>query len=519
MRRALAGDRVVPLADGRRLRRGRRQTDDQGIRCGLAQDAFEAVREELRRGRRQLQLRRLGRARRADQGRASGRTCTRPPTRSCPTSSTRTAWWTKPVRSPPTTLVIAVPGRLRRDEVARRSWPSRASRSPPARATVPIGSYTREVLRACRRSRRQAIERNIRSNEPDVAGIVGKVSQGAVDAGFVYVTDVRGAGRQADRHPIAGPAPAERHLRGGGGDGAPSTRPRPVSSWTGFVRRRTARRCRMPASALPGRLEPRPLPVALFVTLAVTLLFLTLPVAAIFVDVGLGELMARARRPGRGRRASAEPADHADGPGGDPGRRHAGGLSAGDPRVPRARSGADADRAAADPAAGRGRGGPARRARAPGIIGPALERSRDRLPLTTAGVVVALVFVASPFYIRQATAAFGSLDPSAAGGVAHAGRSEAPDLRTRRDSPLPAVARDRRGARMGPGARRVRRHADVRGQFPRRDADRAACDLRAVLVRTSGRAGAGGGARGRERGAAAGLKLRGPRGGAYSCFR
>jgi molybdate transport system substrate-binding protein len=39
----------------------------------------------------------------------------------------------------------------------------------------------------------QAIERNIRSSEPDVTGIVAKVAQGAVDAGFVSVTDVRAA--------------------------------------------------------------------------------------------------------------------------------------------------------------------------------------------------------------------------------------------------------------------------------------------------------------------------------------
>ena len=32
----------------------------------------------------------------------------------------------------------------------------------------------------------------MRSEEPDVAGIVGKLTQGAVDAGFVYVTDVVG---------------------------------------------------------------------------------------------------------------------------------------------------------------------------------------------------------------------------------------------------------------------------------------------------------------------------------------
>jgi molybdate transport system substrate-binding protein len=57
-------------------------------------------------------------------------------------------------------------------------------------ATVPIGSYTRDVLGRLGGTKAQQIEKNIRSNEPDVAGIVGKVSQGAVDAGFVYVTDV-----------------------------------------------------------------------------------------------------------------------------------------------------------------------------------------------------------------------------------------------------------------------------------------------------------------------------------------
>jgi molybdate transport system permease protein len=45
-----------------------------------------------------------------------------------------------------------------------------------------------------------------------------------------------------------------------------------------------------------------------------------------------------------------------------------------------------------------------------GMIGPELDALGISLPLTTAGVVVALVFVASPFYVRQAQAAFGSLD-------------------------------------------------------------------------------------------------------------
>ncbi len=32
---------------------------------------------------------------------------------------------------------------------------------------------------------------NVRSEEADVSGIVGKLTQGAVDAGFTYVTDVK----------------------------------------------------------------------------------------------------------------------------------------------------------------------------------------------------------------------------------------------------------------------------------------------------------------------------------------
>ena len=56
---------------------------------------------------------------------------------------------------------------------------------------VPVGSYTRTVLGELPASERRAILGNVRSEEPDVAGIVGKLTQGAVDAGFVYVSDVR----------------------------------------------------------------------------------------------------------------------------------------------------------------------------------------------------------------------------------------------------------------------------------------------------------------------------------------
>jgi molybdate transport system substrate-binding protein len=56
--------------------------------------------------------------------------------------------------------------------------------------TVPVGTYTREVLGALPPAQEKAILANVRSNEPDVKGIVGKLTQGAADAGFIYRTDL-----------------------------------------------------------------------------------------------------------------------------------------------------------------------------------------------------------------------------------------------------------------------------------------------------------------------------------------
>jgi molybdate transport system substrate-binding protein len=60
--------------------------------------------------------------------------------------------------------------------------------------SVPIGSYTRESLAKLPPEQEKAILDNVVSNEPDVKGIVGKLTQGAGDAGFVYVTDVNATG-------------------------------------------------------------------------------------------------------------------------------------------------------------------------------------------------------------------------------------------------------------------------------------------------------------------------------------
>jgi molybdate transport system substrate-binding protein len=59
--------------------------------------------------------------------------------------------------------------------------------------SVPAGSYTRKVLDQLPADERRRILANVRSNEPDVGGVVGKVATGAVDAGFVYRTDVQAA--------------------------------------------------------------------------------------------------------------------------------------------------------------------------------------------------------------------------------------------------------------------------------------------------------------------------------------
>lgn len=62
--------------------------------------------------------------------------------------------------------------------------------------TVPVGDYTGKVLARLTSAQRTAIESNVKDRESDVTGIVGKLTQGAADAGFLYATDVKAAGGQ-----------------------------------------------------------------------------------------------------------------------------------------------------------------------------------------------------------------------------------------------------------------------------------------------------------------------------------
>jgi molybdate transport system substrate-binding protein len=60
--------------------------------------------------------------------------------------------------------------------------------------TVPVGDYTGKVLARLTPGQRTAIEANVKDREADVTGIVGKLTEGAADAGFLYATDVKAAG-------------------------------------------------------------------------------------------------------------------------------------------------------------------------------------------------------------------------------------------------------------------------------------------------------------------------------------
>jgi molybdate transport system substrate-binding protein len=90
-------------------------------------------------------------------------------------------------------LVIAVPsGTNKINALGDLEQPGvKIAMAAPA---VPAGSYTRQVLSHVDPKLRKGILANVRTNEPDVAGVVGKVAQHAVDVGFVYITDVTAAG-------------------------------------------------------------------------------------------------------------------------------------------------------------------------------------------------------------------------------------------------------------------------------------------------------------------------------------
>ena len=93
-----------------------------------------------------------------------------------------------PVEFVTNSLVLAVPADSEIDSLEDVARPG--TKVAIGSESVPVGSYTREVLGRLPPAQGKAILANVRSNEPDVKGIVGKLTQGAADAGFVYRSDV-----------------------------------------------------------------------------------------------------------------------------------------------------------------------------------------------------------------------------------------------------------------------------------------------------------------------------------------
>ena len=193
----------------------------------------------------------------------------------------------------------------RADRLAARRRARRARRWRSARRACPSAPTRAPCSSKLPESESSAILKNVRSEEPDVAGIVGKLTQGAVDAGFVYISDVRATDGKLKAIELPDVAAADRRLRRRGREG------REERGRREGVRRRAARRRRQ-ARAGRGGLRAaaravRPFALVLGGSLAVALLFLTLPVAAIFLDTSPAELVEQPGGGGRARRAAAEP--------------------------------------------------------------------------------------------------------------------------------------------------------------------------------------------------------------------
>ena len=97
----------------------------------------------------------------------------------------------KPVTFAGNRLVLAVPASSDAGIASLQDIEKPGTTLAIGSETVPVGAYTRTVLGKLPEADSAKLLENVRSQEPDVAGIVGKLTQGAVDAGFVYISDVR----------------------------------------------------------------------------------------------------------------------------------------------------------------------------------------------------------------------------------------------------------------------------------------------------------------------------------------
>ena len=274
---------------------------------------------------------------------------------------------------------------------------------------VPVGDYTRKVLDSychsldvvgkCPRAR-------VVSEEQDVKGVVAKVALGEADAGFAYTTDVRAAGGKVRAIDID-PACSHREIRNRGRPGREA--PCRSRAFRG-ARDRAARPRGAPGSRLRAAVR-RSFDFALAVAAGIALAFLLLPLLALFLRVPPGGSRRRsgARRP---RRAGRQPRDERGRAPAHPRARDACGIP------PRDAGGSAAARSwerstSRSCSRPRSRASPCSRpSGARGLLGGTLSAFGVSMPFTKTAVVLAVVFVASPFYLRQAIAAFAAVDPN-----------------------------------------------------------------------------------------------------------
>ena len=153
--------------------------------------------------------------------------------------------------------------------------------------SVPVGSYTREVLDQLPADQSKAIYDNVRSEEPDVSSISGKLTQGAADAGFVYITDVTASNGQLKA--IQLPADLQPNVAYGAAVVTGAKNPDGARDFIEGLLSGDGATALREAGFKPPRLMRRAaFAFGLFLALFLVLAFLTLPIVAIFVHTSPG---------------------------------------------------------------------------------------------------------------------------------------------------------------------------------------------------------------------------------------
>ncbi len=279
-----------------------------------------------------------------------------------------------------------------------------------AGAAVPVGGYTRTVLRKLALS---SVLSKVVSQESDVRAVTGKVALGQADAGFVYVTDARAVSDQVTVIRI--PAWAQPRVRYEIAVVSRSSRKAAAQAWIRMLLSAKGQAALKSYGFLP---LPKPTLVdglvraALVLATGAVMLFLLLPVVAVFLRVPPGELISALGSEAAldAIRVTAETNAIA----------MAGILLLGTPAAYwiSTRTGVFRDVLVTLvelplvlPPAVAGIGLLVAFGRA-GLLGESFEALGVDIAFTKVSVVLAVAFVASPFYLRTAIAAFEAVDPT-----------------------------------------------------------------------------------------------------------